>query len=391
MKIVHVSASAPYNDYWGYQDNLLPKYHKKMGHDVYIITTNTKHQAGKIVDVPCEEYCLNDGVHVIRKKHKKYPLQVLNGLRSKLDIYDKLVEIHPDFIFFHGLSSATIEDVIRYKKIDNFSCVVVQDNHLDYNIGLKFSTLKEKIIRAYHRYENKKSISYVDKVYGVTPWRKTYAEDYFGIPAKKTDVLIMGADDEKIELNNKDIYRTALRKKYNISENEFLVVTGGKIDKKKNIDLLMRACTEIKDIKLLVFGNVLKEVENDFDRLLKNSNNIIYIGWIDADDVYKYFFAADLVFFPGQHSVLWEQACASKVPCVFEKWIGMDHVNNGGNSDFIYPVNVQAIKAKIDELKFTDKYYEMKKVAESQNTDIYLYSKIAAKSLECVKNKLHRK
>lgn len=99
--------------------------------------------------------------------------------------------------------------------------------------------------------------------------------------------------------------------------------------------------------------------------------------------MYKYFYAADLVFFPGQHSVLWEQACASKVPCVFEKWDGMEHVNNGGNSDFVYPVNADNVKEKIKELRYTDKYYRMKQIAMTEKTDIYLYSRIAEKSLEC--------
>ena len=63
----------------------------------------------------------------------------------------------------------------------------------------------------------------------------------------------------------------------------------------------------------------------------------------------------------------------------------MDHVNNGGNSDFISPVNIERLTQKIEELCFTDKYYQMKRVAESEATDIYLYSNIAEKSLECVK------
>lgn len=41
MRIVHICLQAPYNDYWGYQDNLLPKYHRKSGHDVTVITTST--------------------------------------------------------------------------------------------------------------------------------------------------------------------------------------------------------------------------------------------------------------------------------------------------------------------------------------------------------------
>ena len=382
MRIVHISASAPYNDYWGYQDNLLPKYQKKLGHDVYIITTNTIHESGKIVNVPCDEYVLNDGVTVIRMQQKQYPLRVVTGLRARLNVFDKLKELMPDFVFFHGLSSATIEDVIKYRKEVNPDCKIVQDNHLDYNIGLKFATVKEKFIRTYHRYENKKTIPYVDKVYGVTPWRKTYAEDYFGIPKEKTDVLIMGADDEKIDFQNREKIREEIRNKYGVLQGDFLIVTGGKIDARKKIDLLMQACAQNKKVKLLIFGSVSEEIRARFEKLIQENSNLIYIGWINSDDVYQYFFAADLVFFPGQHSVLWEQACAAKVPCVFEKWEGMDHVNNGGNSDFISPVNIETLSKKIEELCFTERYYQMKRVAESEATDVYLYSKIAEKSLE---------
>ena len=384
MRIVHISASAPYNDYWGYQENLLPKYQQKLGHDVYVITTNTIHEDGRIVKVPCDEYVLNDGVTVIRMQQKQYPFRVITGLKARLDVFDKLNELRPDFIFFHGLASATIEDAIKYKRKINPNCKIVQDNHLDYNIGLKCATVKEKIIRAYHRYENKKSIPYIDKVYGVTPWRKTYAEDYFGIPKDKTDVLIMGADDEKIDFANKNAIRSEIRSCYHLGESDFVIVTGGKIDKKKKITLLMEAVGQMPKVQLLIFGNVLSDIKDEFETLLKENDNIHYVGWIDSDKAYSYFFAADLVIFPGQHSVLWEQACASKVPCLFEKWDGMDHVNNGGNACLISDISVDSLKTSIQELEFTDRYYQMKLAAESKNTDIYLYSEIAKKSLKMI-------
>lgn len=385
MKIVHVAPNSPYNDYWGYQDNLLPKYQKKLGHDVIIITTNTKHKDGKIIKIPCSDYILDDGVRVIRLEKKIYPHIVITNLKSYIPIYDILVELKPDFVFFHGLLSDSIFDVIKYKQKNNRRCIIVQDNHMDNNIGYKSDSIKQLLIREYYRRKNQRSIKFVEKVYGVTPWRKKYAEEYFHIPKNKTDVLIMGADDDKIDFNHKYEIREKIRSHYNIKERDFLIVTGGKIDKKKKIDLLMESCKGKQNVKLLIFGNVASEIKEKFDFLLRQSKNIIFVGWIKSDDVYQYFFAADLVFFPGQHSVLWEQACASKVPCVFEKWDGMDHVNNGGNSDFISPVTLDSISKKIDELRFTDKYYSMKTVAESYKTDIYLYSKIAEKSLECIK------
>lgn len=385
MKILHIAPNAPYNDYWGYQDNLLPKYHKKLGHSVTIITTNTMHKDNKIIEVNCADYILNDGVRVIRLAKRKYFHHIITNLNARLfGISKYLEEIKPDFIFFHGLVSTTIYDVIKYKK-KYPDCIIVQDNHLDYNIGSKSKTFREKIIREFYRYINKKSIPYIECIYGVTPWRKKYAEDYFKISKEKTDVLIMGADDEKIDFKNKNHLRENIRKKYNISNKDFLIVTGGKIDKKKKIHYLMEACSGIKNVKLLIFGQVHDDVKRQFKDLLEKNNNIIYIGWIASDKVYEYFFAADLVFFPGQHSVLWEQACASKVPCVFERWEGMEHVNNGGNSDFLSQVNVQTIKKKIQELFFTEKYFQMKKIALSNATDIYLYSNIARKSLEILK------
>lgn len=388
MKIVHIAPDSPYNDYWGYQDNLLPKYQRKLGHDVTMITTNRMHENGKIVETSCGDYILNDGVRVVRRKYKDYGQATITGVLRKIEVLDLLEEIQPDFIFYHGMCSYTIHDVVKYMKCHH-NCRMVEDNHLDYNIGNQFQTVKEKMVRAWLRYLNKKPSRYASKIYGVTPWRKTYAEDYFKIPTEKADVLIMGADDDKMDLAHKDELRKKIRTQYDLPEDRFVIVTGGKLDSNKRANILMRACADIPEVTLLVFGVPSEDMKAEFEKL-SQAANIISVGWIKSDEVYEYFYAADLVFFPGQHSVLWEQACASKVPCVFEKWDGMDHVNNGGNAFLLDDVSVEGIKRTIQELHFTKRYYQMKAVAESEKTDIYLYSRIAEKSLECAKGEQDR-
>ena len=62
MKIVHIAPNAPYNENCGYQENLLPKYHKKLGNEVTLITTNTMHEDGQIVETECCDKVLDDGV-----------------------------------------------------------------------------------------------------------------------------------------------------------------------------------------------------------------------------------------------------------------------------------------------------------------------------------------
>lgn len=384
MRIVHIAPNSPYNDYWGYQENLLPKYQAKIGHDVIVITTILKQREGRIVDTEESEYQLTDGVKVIRRKWKKYPFRVLTNLCAKLSVKDLLKELHPDFIFFHGLVSTTIFEAIKYKKKENPSCIIVQDNHMDYYNSRSFSDLHGKIIRTFYRIIALRSIKDVERVYGVTPWRQQYARDYFNIPADKTDLLIMGADDEKIHFERKSEIRKEIREQYHIAEEDFLIVTGGKINESKKIHVLMEAVNKTDNVKLIVFGEIEPDIQEQINKQKSNKN--IMIGWIPAEKTYDYYLASDLVCFPGTHSVMWEQACACKVPCLFAKWDGMKHVNNGGNSDFIDDITAEGLQSKIEELQFTEKYYEMRENAESDKTNIYLYSNIARKSLEAVED-----
>lgn len=385
MRIVHIAPNAPYNDYWGYQENLLPKYQAKLGHSVIIITTNQMHREGRIVDTEESEYQLTDGVKVIRRKRKQYLFRVATNLCARISVEELLKELHPDFIFFHGLVSTTIFEAIAYKKKVNPSCIIVQDNHMDYYNSRKFSDVHGKIMRMFYRLIASRSIQNVARVYGVTPWRQQYAIDYFKLPADKTDILIMGADDEKIHFERRNEIRKEIRDQYHIAEKEFLIVTGGKINESKKTHILMEAVNRIENVKLIVFGEIESNVQEQIDKQRSNKN--ILIGWIPAEKTYDYYLAADLVCFPGTHSVMWEQACACKVPCLFAQWTGMDHVNNGGNSEFINNITVEGLRSKIEELRFTEKYYDMKKNAESHKTDIYLYSAIAKKSLEMSKKK----
>ena len=383
INIVHLCLQAPYNDYWGYQDNLLPKYHRKLGHNVTVITTNTKHENNKIVTIDEDDYTLSDGQRIIRLDHKKYKPQYLCNAYRYFDIFNLLCEIKPDFIMIHGLGSISALQVIKYIKKVNKDCIVIADNHLDYNIGKIKNTFKNKVYRLSHKLINAYTQKYYKKVYGVTPWRVEYCQDVFGIDSKKTDLLVMGADDENIDFENKEKIKQKIRNKHNVNIDDFLIVTGGKIDKSKNIHLLMQAVSQIeyKNIKLIVFGNPSSEIEKQIFELGKNKN-IELAGWISAEDTYNYFLASDLAVFPGQHSVLWEQACACGIPCVFKYWKGMNHVDVGGNCKFLYNDSTEEIKqVLIDILENKHEYKNMKKVAVENGIDEFSYSKIAIKCL----------
>jgi hypothetical protein len=117
MRIVHIAPNAPYNEGWSYQENLLPKYQKRLGHDVTLIITNKMNAGGTVVLTDCCDKMMADGVRLIRipAKSGKGPKR-LEPFLSYMDVYPYLLELRPDFIFFHGLVSATILQVVKYKK-----------------------------------------------------------------------------------------------------------------------------------------------------------------------------------------------------------------------------------------------------------------------------------
>jgi len=379
MKILHVAPLSPYNVDWSYQDNLLPKYQRKLGHDVWVVVSPFENQANGKVDVGESNFILDDGVKVFRRR-RFLGNNFIGKAISFTDINDILNEYKPDFIMIHSLMTLSVFQIIEYKKKINPNCVIIQDNHLDENIGKKKNKFLTDVFYGYWKIINSFSKKYISKYYGVTPWRQEFIINRFGIEREKTDIMIMGADVDNIDFKNKGRLFNEYHQKY-CPNGEFLIVSGGKIEKNKKTHLLIRAVKDIIGVKLLVFGTIADDYKEE---IYKNMNeNTILLGWKSPNDINDILLASDLAVFPGQHSVLWEQACACKIPCLFALWDGMSYLNNGGNSDFISDISVEGIKNAILGHKYTSKYYEMKKVANSEATDVFSYKSIALKSLEC--------
>lgn len=381
MKIVHVCLAASYVEGFGYQENILSQFHAEMGNDVFVITSNRMfNKKYERVFREVGEYTNEYGIKVrILPNSKRY------GYYSRFNdfdgVYDALEERNPDIIFVHGGQFVALMDIIKYCKKHKEVKLYI-DQHGDY-YNMKFNTWKEKIVQRYiYGHWMRKAIPYVSKYWGVTPWRCQYLNEVYRIPKSKIDLLVMGGDDRYIHLEKKKEIRAEIRSKLCLKEEDFVVITGGKIDATKNIHKLMQAVIDMnkENLKLIVFGQPNDKMAEQIEKLSKDSH-IRNIGWLDATAVYDYFLASDLVVFPGTHSVLWEQACACKIPCLVKRWEGMQHVNVGGNCDFIDDDSVEGIKNKVEELLDSEKYLKMKQVALSPATDVFLYSEVAKKSI----------
>lgn len=383
-KILHLCLCGLFGEKYAYQDNLLTKYHKKLGYDVTIIAP-TKAQFtsnGNVIHEPAGTTILANGCKLIRVRTKYKSEWINKYLNLYEDITDIILDETPELIFVHNLSSFNYLCLLKIKKAIP-EVKIVFDNHMDeYNSNKNFLSIFLNGF-VYRNCVVKRLLPIASRFYGVTPSRCIFLKDILGVPEKNIYYLPMGADDEKMQFDDRMRLRENVRRQYNVSDEDFLIVTGGKIDKSKHIDLLAKAVSDLdsQHVKILMFGSITDNLKPIIENLL--SDRVIYAGWINSDDVYQYFYASDLVIFPGLHSVMWEQAVASRCPIAVSKLRGFEHVDFNYNCLFLDDCSIEYYKSFVNGI-YSDKhrYAMLKQNADSEKATQFLYSKIAQKVID---------
>ncbi len=354
----------------------------KDGHDVVIFASDmTFDQNFHFTKRPATEYINSQSIKIKileRTAHSK--LWFLK--RDFVGLYSYIEKEAPDIIFVHGPQFVSLKDIKKYKKRYPKVRVFI-DNHADY-YNTRVKKLRKKIAHWFFYGHTMRSMANdVEMFWGVTPWRCDFLHRMYGVPKKKIDLLVMGGDDEKIHFENRENIKKSIRRKYDISDDDFLIITGGKIDRPKNIHLLVDAVKAIgrDNVKLLVFGKPTKDFEEEFLSQVKYAECIRYIGWIDANSVYDYFLASDLCVFPGTHSVLWEQACACGIPGIYKSWEGMHHVNVNGNAEFLEEDSAEEIQEKLISIVGDKEKYSRMTLNATEAAKAFAYSNIARRAI----------
>lgn len=384
MKIVHLCLGCFYPDNYSYQENMLPKFHLQIGYEVEVIASlATFDENGNPTFMDNTGTYINEyGIKVTRLVFKK-PEIIYRKLKRYYGTYDALSKSNPDILFVHGCQFMDMDIVVNYvKKHDNVKLYI--DNHADSSNSGRNWFSRNILHKHLWRHEARIAEPYAIKFYGVLPARVDWLIDMYKLPKSKCELLVMGADDDKVKEASRPEIRINVRKKLNIFEDDFLIITGGKIDSAKVQTIqLMEAVANIENpkVKLVVFGSVaenLKEVVKE--HCIKGK--VMYIGWIQSSESYKYFSAADLVVFPGRHSVFWEQVAGMGIPMLCKFWKGTTHVDLGGNVEFLNDSSSLEIRTRISEIVDNpEKYTRMKQIAKEKGMNTFSYKKIAERAI----------
>lgn len=388
MKVLHVCLAAFYIDDFGYQENILPRIHKGLGFDVEVVaSTETYLNRVQLKYTEPSTYLSSDLLRITRLPYVNWlPSKLARKLRIYSGLKQKLESFKPDILFLHDCQFLSIKQITDYAKKNKVTVYV--DCHTDLiNSGRSFFSR-----HLLHGLIYKWCAKHVGKVtkffYATLPLRANFLQDVYGILPEKIRLLPFGVDDTRIIYNDKKSIREKTRSKLGILDDELVFVTGGKIDERKNIHLLVEAFiklserSQLPNTKLILFGEPDPKIELFIQNAIKHSS-IVYVGWIPANLTYHYLWAADIAIFPGTHSVLWEESVGLGVACVFRRWEGIEHVDLGGNCLFLDDVTVGKLETMLLDIhQDRKKLRDLKAVASLLGPKTFSYSQIGRYSLE---------
>ena len=382
MKLLQICLGNFFVDNYSYQENILPKYQKELVDEIKIIASLVSFdENGKSCLLPGASTYVNEyKIPVERLDYKKKFKKISKRFRLyQQDLYEILEREKPDIIFIHNTQFWDIRKIVRYVK-KHPEVTIYADCHADFSNSARNFWSRNILHKIIWKHCAKIIEPYTKKFYGVLPARVDFLKNVYGLPEEKVELLVMGADDEKVVEAKTPENIAQIRQKYNIAEDDFLIITGGKIDLfKTQTLLLMEAVNKINNskVKLIVFGSVVPELKEKVAALC--SDKVQYIGWVQAIDSYKYFAASDLAAFPGRHSVFWEQVAGQGIPMIVKHWEGTTHVDLGGNVLFLHRDSAEEIAEKIEE---AIENIDTMKMAAQENAHIFMYSDIAKRSIE---------
>ena len=380
--VVHIDLTCSFSEGFSYQENILPKYHVRMGYKVHFITTTWSwNKQGELVRLGEQRYRNPDDIEVIRiENDQNKPWDYRLKTHSKL--LPLLEELNPDIVFLHCLQVRDSATVTTYVK-KHPNCKLYVDNHADYSNSAKNFISKWVLHRIIWRHYAKKLIPFTEKFWGVLPARVDFLVENYGIPKDKCDLLVMGADDDSVDKASSAETVTRTRAELGFGADDVIVVTGGKIDSAKpQVLSLMEAVAHCAaNVKLLVFGPVEADMQPRFNRALE-CDRITYVPWADTFDSYRFFAIADIIAFPGRHSVYWEQAAAMGKPLLIKRWDGTTHVDCGGNVAYTSGDDPDSIKLDLDAIVGDPHGYASMASAAQKAKGRFLYSQIARRSIE---------
>lgn len=273
---------------------------------------------------------------------------------------------HAVFLTVRELTGKTIRVLQRhYNEIapviqkEKFDLLIVEGGDEQAVIDIAKGYRREQLVFHAHVHfiPKERTVKGYGHMIGVSEFVVREYEKACKIPVK-THVLKNAIDVDKFSKTISEAARKKMRKKLGLQEEDFVVLYVGRLIQVKGILELMQAVLSIKDkhVKLLVIGSAnfgkwtLSSYERKVKKVAKNhSERIIFTGYIENRELYKYSLLADVQCVPS----LWEEAAGLVVIEAMAEGIPTIVTNSGGMIEYVNENTTLVVERKdiIENLK----------------------------------------
>jgi len=257
-----------------------------------------------------------------------------------------------DIIHAHAYGFAQTEYASRLGRLLRRPVVITP--HYDRSLSASTSTRIKRFL--YDNFVGIPGLRFADHIIAVTRSEEIFLRYHFRIAGEKISVIPNGVDIQRF-LNLPD--PAPLKEKFGL-DGFPLVLFVGRIEEKKGIQFLLRACQPLIDamlgFKLLVVGedwgymNVLKELGSD----LGIASNVIFTGRLNEEDLLRAYNLCDLVVLPslGEATGLTLlEAMASRKPVVASRLGPIEEiVDDYENGILVNPGDVNELRRALRTL-----------------------------------------
>ena len=320
MRVLHLMLSNFYIDNANYQENILPRIHKRDGHEVEIIASTDVFVENNVLgSTTPSQYFNEDGIKVTRLPYRNMYNRFLEmKIRAYPHyLYKKIEDFNPDIILFHGTAAYALNTVAKYKK-NNPGVKLFVDSHEDFNNSANRFLSKEILHNLFYKKIVHRNLKYIDKVLYITYETYQFLSEFYKIPEEKLVFFPLGGlipSKERVSS-----VRERLRSQLGMAPDDILCIHSGKMDKLKRTEEILEAFNQTKgnNFKLIIIGSVEKSLEPILDSYLKKDGRIVFLGWKSPNELQDYLIASDLYIQLGSQSATMQQAvCNGCVVAVF--------------------------------------------------------------------------
>ena len=337
MRIVHIEDF--FHPEAGYQLNILSKYMVKLGHEVYVITSEMEKMPDYLtsffgkenITEKDDEFERLYGVKIIRIPLKRYVSG--RSVYSK-NIFRVVEELKPDILYVHGNDTLIGMQYIMRNRRCTFP--IISDSHMSEMASLnKFA----KVFRFVYSHTVAKRII-KDGITVIRTVDIPYVEKYLGIPLKQCPWISFGSD---LMLYNKNLKsKEVFRQREGIKETDRVFIYAGKLDAAKGGAILADAIKEQIEAPnggkaiFVIVGKTVGEYGKQVEKVFSESKNrIMRFPTQKYVNLAKYYQIADFAIFPRQCSLSFFDVQACGLPVISEdNKINIERMRHGNGYTF---------------------------------------------------------